>query len=77
MGEPENFKKKLWVGVAAVLGKGAIRWPITLLGTAILARLLIPEDYGLFGLVTGIQVPVQSLGDFGLSVAAVHKADLT
>lgn len=74
---PETLKKKLVFGVGVVLGKGIIRWPVSLISAAILARLLSPADYGLFGLVIGVQALVHSLGELGLSAAAVHKPDLT
>lgn len=76
-GKPETLKKKLVHGVGIILGQSFIRWPLSIISTAILARLLTPEDYGLFGLVVGVQVLVQSLGELGLSAAAVQKADLT
>ena len=49
---------------------------ISFVSTAILARLLEPKDFGLFGmaiLVTGV---VQLFGNFGLGPALVHKNDV-
>jgi len=56
------------------------RWLIKLLGlisTVILARLLLPEDYGIIAmsmLVVGI---ISSLLDFGVGVTLLRKDDLT
>ncbi|NJL82373.1 MAG: lipopolysaccharide biosynthesis protein [Chloroflexaceae bacterium] len=44
--------------------------------TAILARLLQPEDFGLVAMVTPLLVLVDSISNLGLETAIVHKAQL-
>ena len=44
--------------------------------TAILARLLTPEDFGLLAMVTPLFLLVDSLSNFGLETAVVQKDDL-
>lgn len=46
-------------------------------GTAIIARLLTPADYGLIGMVTVIVNFAQMFKDAGLSMATVQKAHIT
>ena len=45
--------------------------------TAILARILIPEHFGLIGMVATVTTIVQTLKDFGLAVPTVQKQTIT
>lgn len=45
--------------------------------TAVLARLLVPEDYGLIGMVATLTALLQVFSDMGLSWATVQRRDLT
>lgn len=44
--------------------------------TAILARLLTPQDYGLIGMVTAVTGFVSMFKDMGLSMVTIQKADI-
>jgi PST family polysaccharide transporter len=44
--------------------------------TVVLARLLTPQDYGLFGMVTVIRGFVSMLNDMGLSMATIQVAEI-
>ncbi|MEM9664737.1 MAG: lipopolysaccharide biosynthesis protein [Bacteroidota bacterium] len=54
--------------VQAVLGVGA---------AMILARLLTPEDFGLLAMVMSLTALIQSVRNFGLPMAVVHREELT
>lgn len=45
--------------------------------TAVLARLLVPEDYGLIGMVATLTALLQVFSEMGLSWATVQRRDLT
>lgn len=45
--------------------------------TAVLARLLVPADYGLIGMVATLTALLQVFSDMGLSWATVQRRDLT
>jgi O-antigen/teichoic acid export membrane protein len=64
---------------AAILtaGVGFADFAIRIVSTAILARLLLPEHFGLVMMVTAITAIAEQLRDFGLSTAIVQKKDLT
>lgn len=44
--------------------------------TAVLARLLVPEDYGLIGMVATLTALLQVFSDMGLSWATIQRKDL-
>jgi PST family polysaccharide transporter len=45
--------------------------------TIVLARLLTPEDYGLFGMVTVFVAFISMFNDLGLSMATIQKEEMT
>lgn len=62
-----------FVTVAAQITKFAL----TFAGTAILARLLSPRDFGLVGMVLGVTGVVGIFNELGLSTATVQRQDIT
>ena len=57
----------------------AAKWStqiLSWLSTLIVARLLVPDDYGLMGMATVYVGLVQLIKEFGLGAAIVHKRDL-
>ena len=57
-----------WHGLKFVVGIGA---------TAVMARLLTPEDYGLIGMVAVITLYISMFKDMGLSLATVQRSEIT
>ena len=47
------------------------------MSTAILARLLVPDDFGLVALATSTIAMLEVLGVFGLETALVQRADVS
>ena len=47
------------------------------MSTAILARLLVPDDFGLLALATSTIAMLEVLGVFGLETALVQRADVS
>ena len=50
-----------------------ISWAVTVL----LARLLAPEDYGLYAIALSVLAMVELLQEFGLGTALIQRQDLT
>jgi teichuronic acid exporter len=48
---------------------------LTFIGTVILARLLAPSDFGVYGIVAFVVSVCSALGDFGLGAALVQQAE--
>ncbi|WP_240675580.1 lipopolysaccharide biosynthesis protein, partial [Cellulomonas endophytica] len=63
---------------AASTGAGLVaKIGLQLVGTVVLARLLLPEDYGLIAMVLAIIGVGETVRDFGLSSAAIQSPDLS
>lgn len=60
--------------IQLIFRTGAIRI-LSLLGTAILARILLPEDFGTFAVVTFLVNLVGPLADFGLGPALIQQPE--
>ncbi len=63
-------------GMATLTAQGA-GFFLTMAKTVILARLLTPADYGLFGMVTVVVSFAQMFKDAGLSLATVQKTEIS
>src|SRR5262249_21457269 len=64
-------------GAAVTLAAQAVKFFASLVGTAVLARLLTPNDYGLIGMVAVVIGFVAMFKDLGLSAASVQRTNLT
>lgn len=60
------------VTIAAQIGKFSLQ----MTSTVVVARLLTPEDYGLFGMVTVITSFIGLFNDLGLSTATIQKSEI-
>lgn len=65
-------RKSVRGGMTTMTAQG-IRFVLQITGTAVLARLLTPADYGLIGMVTVVVNFAQMFKDAGLSMATVQK----
>jgi O-antigen/teichoic acid export membrane protein len=59
------------------VGSQAILFVISMVGTVVLARLVSPDDYGLYGMVAVIIGFARTFRDGGLSFATVQRATIT
>jgi O-antigen/teichoic acid export membrane protein len=73
----QNLKEKTIRGGAARLGSQAAILGLRMVAVVVLARLLDPKDFGLVGMVTALTGVLTWFRDFGLSAAAVQRADIT
>ncbi|WP_160317599.1 lipopolysaccharide biosynthesis protein [Arthrobacter sp. RIT-PI-e] len=64
-------------GAGATFTGQALRFLIQLVSVSILARLLAPDDFGMYAMVIAIIGVATVLGDFGLSMAAIQSQTLT
>src|SRR4051794_4101929 len=90
MGKPEKYKdlfdtrslvdglkkRSLRGGLFTMAGSG-IGFVLRLGATAILARLLVPEHFGLISMVTALTSIAESFKDFGLSTATIQQKEIT
>ncbi len=60
-------------GAAWMLGFRFLQRFIGLLSTVILARLLIPEDFGIVAMAMTVYALVEMLGEFGFDIALIQK----
>jgi O-antigen/teichoic acid export membrane protein len=63
-------------GAVAVVSQG-LRFGLMLATTAVLGRLLTPQDYGLVGMVTIVMGFVALFKDMGLAAATIQREELT
>lgn len=74
---PSSFGRSA-AGGAAWLGMAqAVRLGLTVLSTAIIARILTPGDYGVLAMVGPILALIMMFQDLGLSTAAIQARSLT
>jgi len=73
----QDLKEKTIRGGAARLGSQAASMALRMGALVVLARLLGPRDFGLIGMVTAFTGVLTWFRDFGLSAAAVQRADIT
>jgi O-antigen/teichoic acid export membrane protein len=62
-------------GVVTIVSHG-LKFALSIVATAILARLLTPQDYGLIGMVAVFTGFVAMFKDLGLSLATVQRAEI-
>lgn len=62
-------------GLVTIVSHGC-KFAVSIVATAILARLLTPNDYGLIGMAAVITVFVSMFKDLGLSLATVQRAEI-
>lgn len=68
----QAVKAGTWAGAAQVA-----RALVEVLATVVLARLLLPEDFGLVGMVVAVTGFLTLFKDLGLSTATIQKEDLS
>jgi PST family polysaccharide transporter len=76
----EHLKSNIGVATARgsliTFGWHGMKFVVGIVSTALLARLLRPEDYGLIGMVAVITTYISMFKDMGLSLATVQKAEI-
>ncbi len=65
-------KAAAWYGATRLWGQ-LVSWAVTIL----LARLLVPHDYGLFAITLSVLALVELLQEFGLGTALIQRQDVT
>src|SRR2546427_7363707 len=75
--ESSSLKEKSIRGGLFTMCCQAIDSTVRIASIAILARILTPEDFGLFGMVTALTAIAEQFKDFGLSTATIQRKDIT
>ena len=73
----ESLTQQASRGALWTLGSNIAVSGVSFVGTAILARMLTPKDFGLVGMATLVTGVVALFGKFGLGAAIVHKKEVT
>ena len=73
----KNLKGRSVRGGAATVGAQGIKFFLQTSTTLALARLLVPEDFGLIGMVTVVINFIQLFKDLGLSDATVQRQEIS
>jgi len=71
-----NLKQRSVRGGAVTIAAQASKFALKFGSTAVLARLLVPEDYGLIGMATVVIGFVEYFKDLGLSTATIQKPEI-
>ncbi|HEY6806506.1 MAG TPA: lipopolysaccharide biosynthesis protein [Pyrinomonadaceae bacterium] len=78
--QTEHLKDNIGVttarGSLITFGWHGMKFVVGITATALMARLLKPEDYGLIGMVAVITTYISMFKDMGLSMATVQKAEI-
>jgi PST family polysaccharide transporter len=72
-----NLKAKSIRGAASLLTSGAANFVISLTATSVLARILMPADFGLLAMVFALTAVAERFKDIGLGRATVQKKEVT
>jgi PST family polysaccharide transporter len=72
-----QLKRKSVRGALFVASGGAVDFLLRFGAIAILARLLVPEDFGLLAMVMAVTAIVDGFRDLGLSTATIQRRDIT
>lgn len=75
--DPDTLHRKTVRGLSQSLGGQVVRVVISLVTVAVLARLLGPQDFGLYAMAFTLITLVNPLRDFGLTQAVVQRPRLT
>ena len=73
----ESLRQRSLQGGAVALGNQALRFLLQTGSTMIMARLLMPADFGVVAMVSSLLGFVNLLKDFGLSTAIIQKPSLS
>ena len=73
----ESLKERSVQGGAFTVGAQGMKFVLRLGSTAVLARLLMPEHFGLLGMVVAVTGFVRMFKDAGLSMATVQREDIS
>lgn len=73
----EDLKSKSIKGGISTTANQLISFGINLISTFVLARILLPSDFGLIGMVTAFTGFAEIIKDMGLSMAVVQKENIT
>lgn len=75
--EWSDLKAKSFRGGFFVLAAQALQFCIQITSVTVLARLLTPVDYGLFGIVMAIIVALNLVKDMGLPLVTIQRTSIT
>jgi O-antigen/teichoic acid export membrane protein len=72
-----NLKRRTISSGAVTVSAQGVKFLLTLISTAVLARILSPQDFGLVAMVTTVTGLLRVFKDAGLSIATVQRETIT
>lgn len=72
----KDLKRRSVRGGAITLATQVCKFSLQMISTIVLARLLMPQDYGLVGMVTAVTGFITLFKDLGLSTATIQRAEI-
>ena len=76
LAKDRELKRVAVRGAAATLSATALSLPLRIIPTIVLARLLMPADFGLVAMVTTFSLVLQSFGTSGFSEAVIQRKEM-
>lgn len=73
----QDLGRRSFQGFSVTFSVQALKFIVNMGGTAVLARLLVPDDFGLVAMIVSVTGIAHILKDFGLSLAVVQRPHLT
>lgn len=71
-----NLRSRSLSGGAITVGAQLVKVPLQIFSTVLLARLLAPEDFGMFSMAMAVTTFATIFGDLGLPLAAVQRDEI-
>src|SRR5688572_3999750 len=72
-----DLRKRAVSGTVVTAASQASKFALNLISAVVLARLLMPEDFGLVAMVTTVTGFLLIFKDAGLSTATIQRAEIT
>jgi O-antigen/teichoic acid export membrane protein len=72
-----DLGRKSFRGFSVTFGVQTVKFIVNMGGTAVLARLLVPDDFGLVAMIVSVTGVAHIFKDLGLSLAVVQRPRLT
>ncbi len=74
---PASIGHRVAAGSALMVGAKVLTRGLHFLGTIIIARVLVPEDFGIIALAIALQAIIQTFGQVGFHLALIRDQNAT
>src|SRR5512147_1620667 len=70
-----ELKKKSLTGIGSLMGRQFLVYGVMFVGNIVLARILLPQTFGIYAIVTFIVQFFSTFSDVGIGAALIQKKD--